>query len=104
MSVVIVETIESLRNQLAAVRRTGQRIGLVPTMGALHAGHAALIQQARRDNDFLIVSVFVNPVQFGPNEDFHLYPRPFEQDVAMCAAEGVDLIFHPPPEELYPPG
>ena len=73
-------------------------------MGALHAGHAALIRQARQENDFVVVSIFVNPTQFGPNEDFHRYPRPFEKDVALCEANGVDLIFHPSPEEIYPSG
>ena len=79
-------------------------IGLVPTMGALHAGHAALLRQARRECDFVVVSIFVNPTQFGPNEDFHRYSRPFEADVEICRQEGVDLIFHPNPAEMYPNG
>jgi pantoate--beta-alanine ligase len=101
---VVVETIDALRGQLDAARRERRTIGLAPTMGALHAGHAVLIQQARHENDFVVVSIFVNPAQFGPNEDFHRYPRPFEKDVALCEANGVDLIFHPVPELLYPPG
>jgi pantoate--beta-alanine ligase len=79
-------------------------IGFVPTMGALHAGHLALIQKARRENDYVVVSIFVNPTQFGPHEDFQRYPRPFEKDVTLCAGNGVDLLFHPSPEEMYPPG
>src|SRR5262249_56611315 len=72
-------------------------------MGALHEGHASLIRTALADTDFVVVSIFVNPTQFGPKEDFGRYPRPFDNDVAVCAAEGVQLIFHPPPEEMYPP-
>jgi pantoate--beta-alanine ligase len=104
MTVAVAETIDSLRMSLTAERRAGKMVGFVPTMGALHAGHAALIQQARRENDCVVVSIFVNPTQFGPNEDFQRYPRPFEQDVALCAANGVDFLFHPSPEEMYPPG
>jgi pantoate--beta-alanine ligase len=106
----VVETIEDLaaeRLKVVAGREEGHAspsIGFVPTMGAMHAGHAALIQQARQENDYVIVSIFVNPAQFGPNEDFHRYPRPFEKDVALCEANSVDLIFHPSPEEMYPPG
>jgi pantoate--beta-alanine ligase len=73
-------------------------------MGALHAGHISLIRAARGESGFVVVSIFVNPTQFGPNEDFGRYPRPFDQDVKVCAAEGVDLIFHPDAETLYPAG
>jgi pantoate--beta-alanine ligase len=104
MTVAVADTIEALRTQLAAARQAGKSIGLVPTMGALHAGHLALIDQARRENDFVIVSIFVNPTQFGPNEDFHRYPRPFEKDAELCTEHGVDLIFNPSPEVMYPPG
>ena len=104
MTVAVVETRDALRVELAGARLAGKTIGFVPTMGALHAGHAALIQQARQENDFVIVSIFVNPTQFGPNEDFQRYPRPFDKDVALCEELGVDLIFHPAPEALYPPG
>jgi pantoate--beta-alanine ligase len=73
-------------------------------MGALHAGHRSLIDAARRQSDFVVVSIFVNPTQFGPHEDFGRYPRPLAQDLAACAAAGVDLVFNPPAEVIYPPG
>jgi pantoate--beta-alanine ligase len=100
---LITTTVEETRRQLRALRTSGKSIGLVPTMGALHEGHASLLRQARRSNDVVVASIFVNPTQFAPNEDLSRYPRPFEKDVAVCAAEGVDLIFHPEPGELYPP-
>lgn len=99
----ITTTIAETRQAVAAARSAGKSIGLVPTMGALHAGHASLLRAARAETGFVAASIFVNPTQFGPSEDFHRYPRPFEKDVAMCAAEGVDLIFHPEPGTLYPP-
>jgi pantoate--beta-alanine ligase len=85
-----------------AWRHAGDDIGLVPTMGALHAGHDSLVQRARRENQRAIVTVFVNPKQFGPQEDFEKYPRPFEQDLARLEALGVDAIFHPPVDQIYP--
>ena len=94
----------SLRQSLDAVRRQGKTIGFVPTMGALHRGHTSLMNLARAANDFVVVSVFVNPTQFGPNEDFTRYPRPLTQDLELCAAAGVDLVFLPTPEVMYPPG
>ncbi|MDP2989327.1 MAG: pantoate--beta-alanine ligase, partial [Kiritimatiellota bacterium] len=87
-----------------ALRRAGKRIGLVPTMGFLHEGHLSLIKLARRQADVVIMSIFVNPTQFGPNEDFSRYPRDFERDRALCAAAGVDIIFNPAPEAMYPAG
>src|SRR5205085_215680 len=102
-AMTVVEMIPELRTQLAAARSAGKSVGFVPTMGALHAGHAALIQRARHENDFVVVSIFVNPTQFGPNEDFQRYPRPFERDAALCKTHGVELVFHPSPAEMFPP-
>lgn len=79
-------------------------MGLVPTMGALHAGHVSLIEAARRECDYVVVSIFVNPTQFGPNEDFQKYPRDLGTDQRICAAAGADAVFHPPTDEVYPPG
>ena len=86
------------------LRRAGKRLGFVPTMGALHAGHLSLVRAARGQSDAVCVSIFVNPTQFGPNEDFAKYPRPFEKDRELLAAEQVDLLFYPAVEEMYPPG
>jgi pantoate--beta-alanine ligase len=91
-----------MQEQAIAWRHAGDDIGLVPTMGALHAGHDSLVSRARRDNQRVIVSIFVNPKQFGPHEDFATYPRPFEQDCARLEALGVDAIFHPPVDQIYP--
>jgi pantoate--beta-alanine ligase len=91
-----------MQEQAIAWRRAGDDIGLVPTMGALHAGHDSLVSRARRENQRVIVSVFVNPAQFTPDEDFEKYPRPFEQDRARLEALGVDAIFHPPVDQIYP--
>ena len=100
---VITTTVEAARRSIAAARAQGKSVGFVPTMGALHAGHASLIQAARVETGFVVVSIFVNPTQFGPHEDLSRYPRPFENDVKICADEGVDLVFHPTPEIMYPP-
>jgi pantoate--beta-alanine ligase len=100
----IAATIPDVRAAVAAARAAGRIVGLVPTMGALHAGHAALIRTARAETGFVVVSVFVNPTQFGPHEDFHRYPRPFDADVALAGAAGADLVFAPPVEAMYPPG
>ena len=83
---------------------TGQSIGFVPTMGALHEGHLSLIREARKKNDFVIVSIFVNPLQFSPSEDLSKYPRPLDKDLDLCKKENVDLVFTPIPEEIYPEG
>lgn len=99
----ITTTITDTRHAIAEARAAGKRIGLVPTMGALHAGHASLIQAARVECDYVAVSVFVNPMQFGPKEDLSRYPRPFEKDFEICEREKVDLIFHPTPDIVYPP-
>ncbi|MGP3933318.1 pantoate--beta-alanine ligase [Nonomuraea sp. KM88] len=83
--------------------RGGGEVALVPTMGALHEGHKALIRQARARADHVVVSIFVNPLQFAPNEDFSRYPRTFEADLDACRAEGVDVVFHPAVEDMYAP-
>lgn len=100
----VVHNIESTRRAVADARSSGQKIGFVPTMGALHAGHLSLIDRARKECGFVVVSIFVNPTQFGPNEDFERYPRPFQHDVRLCSQHGVDLIFAPEPDTMYPPG
>jgi len=92
-----------MQEQAIAWRHAGDDIGVVPTMGALHAGHDSLVARARRENQRVIVTVFVNPAQFGPNEDFARYPRPFDEDRARLEALGVDAIFHPPVDQIYPP-
>ncbi|MBI5882804.1 MAG: pantoate--beta-alanine ligase [Elusimicrobia bacterium] len=100
----IVEDPGSMSGLSARWRKQGERIGLVPTMGALHAGHASLIRRSRAENDRTVVSVFVNPTQFGPKEDFSAYPRPFSADTLCCRREGADALFHPSPEAMYPAG
>lgn len=102
MEPIIVTDIDTVRRHIADARRRGKVIGLVPTMGALHAGHVSLIRAARKECGYVAVSVFVNPMQFGPNEDLTRYPRPFEQDVAVCRREGIDLIFAPDAATMYP--
>jgi pantoate--beta-alanine ligase len=92
-----------MQEQAIAWRHVGDDIGFVPTMGALHAGHDSLVQRARRENQRVVASIFVNPAQFGPNEDFATYPRPFQQDLTRLEALGVDATFHPPPDQVYPP-
>jgi pantoate--beta-alanine ligase len=104
MNPPIATTIAETRAAVTAARRAGQRIGFVPTMGALHAGHAALIRASRSECDFSVVSIFVNPAQFGPNEDYSRYPRTLDADRQLCGAVGTNLIFAPTPEEMYPPG
>jgi pantoate--beta-alanine ligase len=93
-----------LRRRVATARHNGQLIGCVPTMGALHAGHVSLMRQARAECDFVIATLFVNPTQFGPQEDLQKYPRPFEADCDKCRAAGVDLLFHPNVGAMYPAG
>jgi len=104
MNPIVIATIEAVRAAVAAARARGLRIGLVPTMGDLHAGHASLIEEARKETDFVVATVFVNPTQFGPNEDFERYPRSLEEDLRLCARVGVDLVFHPDVAVMYPPG
>ncbi|MCI6042300.1 pantoate--beta-alanine ligase [bacterium] len=97
----VTKTIKATREQIREWKKAGHSIGLVPTMGFLHEGHASLIRKCREENDKVVVSVFVNPTQFGPNEDLEDYPRDFERDCALCESIGADLIFHPEPEEMY---
>ena len=97
----ITTTILETREQIREWKKAGCTIGLVPTMGYLHEGHGSLIERCRRENDKVVVSVFVNPTQFGPNEDLEDYPRDFAHDTALCESLGADLIFHPEPEEMY---
>ncbi len=98
----VAKTIESVRNLVAGAKANSGRTGLVPTMGALHVGHISLIEAATKDCDFVVVSIFVNPTQFGPAEDLESYPRPFEADLEICRKAGVDVVFAPTPEEMYP--
>jgi pantoate--beta-alanine ligase len=100
----IIRTVAGLRAWSREARSLGQVVGLVPTMGALHAGHISLVRAAKASCQAVAVSIFVNPTQFGPNEDFALYPRTFDADCALLAEEGVDVVFAPSPEEIYQPG
>lgn len=100
----VVSTIEDVRAQVKAWKKEGCTIGYVPTMGYLHEGHASLMERARKENDKVVVSIFVNPMQFGPTEDLASYPRDLEKDSVLCEKMGVDLIFHPEPEEMYHEG
>ena len=101
MTLDIARTVMEVRNLLAPVRHARRTIGLVPTMGALHAGHASLIEAARSRSDFVVVSIFVNPLQFGPGEDYLLYPRPVDKDLEVCRRMGASLVFAPGVEDIY---
>lgn len=94
-------TIEKVRNTVKEWKKQGLSVGLVPTMGYLHEGHGSLIERAAKENDRVVVSVFVNPIQFGPTEDLETYPRDFEADCVLCEEKGADLVFHPEAEEMY---
>lgn len=96
--------ISKVRAAVKAWKKEGLTVGFVPTMGYLHEGHKSLIDAARKENDRVVVSIFVNPMQFGPTEDLESYPRDLKKDSALCEAAGVDLIFHPEPEEMYADG
>lgn len=97
----VTKTVEETRKQVKQWKKEGKTIGLVPTMGFLHEGHASLIRKCREQNDIVVVSDFVNPTQFGPNEDLEAYPRDFERDSRLCESLGADLIFAPSPEDMY---
>lgn len=100
---LVVDSIAEVREAVRRARSDGRTIGFVPTMGALHAGHVSLIDAARRDGNFVIVSVYVNPTQFGPGEDFTAYPRTLATDVEACVSAGAHLVFAPNDAEMYPP-
>ena len=97
----IVSTVDDVRKQIKEWKMQGQSVGFVPTMGYLHEGHKSLVDCARKENDRVVVSIFVNPMQFGPAEDLADYPRDLEHDAQICETAGADLIFHPEPEEMY---
>jgi len=99
---IISKTIKQVRAEAASAREKKKTIGFVPTMGDLHAGHVSLIRAAVAKCDFVVVSIFVNPTQFGPTEDFEKYPRPIEKDLAICENEKVDVVFAPADKEMYP--
>lgn len=100
----VVKTISEVREQVRAWKKEGLSVGLVPTMGYLHEGHRSLIERAAEENDRVVVSVFVNPIQFAPNEDLESYPRDIEADRALCTDAGAALVFNPEPAEMYPQG
>ncbi len=100
----IAHTISALDRAIKKYRVAGESVALVPTMGALHAGHVTLIEHARRKADRVVVSIFVNPAQFAPHEDFASYPRPFDADIAVLRKLSVDLVWAPTPDVMYPPG
>jgi len=97
-----VQTIEDLRAEVRSARAAEKKIGCVPTMGALHDGHISLVEAARKQTDFVVVTIFVNPTQFAPNEDLSKYPRPLEDDLRKCETAGVNLVFNPDAETVYP--
>ncbi len=100
----IIRSISEMQKISGALRRQGKTIGFVPTMGALHEGHLSLIRRSRKDNLITMVSIFVNPLQFGPQEDFKSYPRPIKRDIQICQKEKVNFIFYPRAREMYPDG
>jgi pantoate--beta-alanine ligase len=98
----IVKSPAEMKNLSMTMQRSGSSVGLVPTMGALHSGHISLLERINNASDFSVMSIFVNPVQFGPNEDFQKYPRPFDADCEMAEKAGCDVIFAPSKEDMYP--
>lgn len=100
----VCDTIQEVRKMVGTWKREGKTVGFVPTMGYLHEGHQSLMEAARRENDYVVVSIFVNPMQFAPSEDLESYPRDLERDCRVCETAGVDLVFHPQSEEMYPEG
>jgi len=104
MNMKVIRSVKEMSKFSRQQLLSGRKIGFVPTMGALHQGHAGLIREARRKNDLVVVSIFVNPLQFGPNEDYKRYPRDLSRDSRLCRKEGVDVIFYPGAGDLYPQG
>src|SRR5579871_2955054 len=104
LSPAIVRRAADLADLCHDARKRSDRVGFVPTMGALHAGHLALVREARRRADFVVASIFVNPTQFGPSEDLSRYPRDLDGDLAKLGSVGIDAVFAPEPGELYPAG
>lgn len=98
----VVTSIKEMQQHIKTLKLEGKTVGFVPTMGFLHEGHLTLMNKARSENDVLAVSIFVNPLQFGPNEDFDSYPRDFERDSKLAENNGVDILFHPSTEDMYP--
>ena len=98
----VAKTIQSVRDLVKAARSRGKKVGFVPTMGSLHIGHISLIEAAKKQTDFVVVSIFVNPTQFGPGEDFEKYPRPLDADLDICRKTGVDVVFTPTQDQMYP--
>lgn len=101
---VVIERIGELKDSLSSARQAGKTIGFVPTMGYLHEGHLSLMRQAKSENNLVVASIFVNPIQFGPNEDFASYPRDLARDSRLAKDAGVDILFVPTVEEMYPRG
>jgi pantoate--beta-alanine ligase len=100
----VVKNIKEMQSISESLRKTGKSIGFVPTMGYLHDGHMSLVERARKENDIVVMSIFVNPVQFAPGEDFERYPRDIERDKKIAREKGVDYLFVPEVSEMYPEG
>jgi len=99
---VVVQKIQEMKEIAKKLKKEGKSIGFVPTMGYLHEGHLSLVRKSKSQNDITIMSIFVNPIQFGPNEDYDRYPRDFERDKNLAEKEGVDYVFYPSVKEMYP--